>query len=206
MKKTLFLAILSVMMIAMPSKAQVKYGIRGGYNLTNISGGLSTDNKSGFYVGPTVKFTVPIVGLSVDVSALYDQRDANINITEPQSGNTYNQSSTAKNINIPINVRYGIGLSSVANIFAFAGPQFGFNLSSDKTFKENASSWTWRSSDFSLNFGIGATVLKNVEIKANYNLALGKTANLNVVDAAGNVIASGEAKYNAWQIGACYWF
>lgn len=193
-------------MIAMPSKAQVKYGIRGGYNLTNISGGLSTDNKSGFYVGPTVKFTVPIVGLSVDVSALYDQRDANINITEPQSGNTYNQSSTAKNINIPINVRYGIGLSSVANIFAFAGPQFGFNLSSDKTFKENASSWTWRSSDFSLNFGIGATVLKNVEIKANYNLALGKTANLNVVDAAGNVIASGEAKYNAWQIGACYWF
>lgn len=205
MKKTFILAILSIMMIAMPSKAQVTFGIRGGYNLTNISGGLSTDNKSGFYVGPTVKFTVPIVGMSIDASALYDQRDASINIKE-SSGNTYNQSSTAKNINIPINVRYGLGLSSVANIFAFAGPQFGFNLSSDKTFKENASTWTWRSSEFSLNFGIGATVIKNIEIKANYNLALGKTANLNVVDAAGNVIASGKAKYNAWQIGACYWF
>lgn len=198
MKKSLFIAILSIMMIAMPSKAEVNFGIRGGYNITNLTGGFTQDNKSGFYVGPTVKFTVPIVGLSLDASALYDQRGVKINGSD--------ESLKLQSINIPINIRYGLGLSSLVNVFAFAGPQFGFNLSSDKAIDMGSvSGWTFRSSNFSLNFGIGATVLKHVEIKANYNLALGRTANLTYADGLGNVI-SADTKYNAWQIGACYWF
>ena len=198
MKKSLFIAILSIMMIAMPSKAEVNFGIRGGYNITNLTGGFTQDNKSGFYVGPTVKFTVPIVGLSLDASALYDQRGVKINESD--------ESLKLQSINIPINIRYGLGLSSLVNVFAFAGPQFGFNLSSDKAIDMGSvSGWTFRSSNFSLNFGIGATVMKHVEIKANYNLALGRTANLTYADGLGNVI-SADTKYNAWQIGACYWF
>lgn len=199
MKKSLFIAILSIMMIDMPSKAEVNFGIRGGYNITNLTGGFTQDNKSGFYVGPTVKFTVPIVGLSLDASALYDQRGVKINDSD--------ESLKLQSINIPINIRYGLGLSSLVNVFAFAGPQFGFNLSSDKAFIDmgSVSGWTFRSSNFSLNFGIGATVMKHVEIKANYNLALGRTANLTYADGLGNVI-SADTKYNAWQIGACYWF
>jgi hypothetical protein len=30
---------------------------------------------------------------------------------------------TQKSLNIPVNVRYGFGLSSLANVFVFAGPQ-----------------------------------------------------------------------------------
>lgn len=189
------------MMIAMPSKAQVTFGLRGGYNITKLTGGFSPDNKSGFYVGPTVKFTVPIVGLSLDASALYDQRGVKYDGSD--------ESYKLQSINIPINVRYGLGLSSLVNVFAFAGPQFGFNLSKDKSvidlYSASAATWTWRSSNFSMNFGIGATVMKHIEIKANYNLALGKTANLTYADIYGNVI-SADTKYNAWQIGACYWF
>ncbi len=33
-----------------------------------------------------------------------------------------------QSINIPVNVRYGFGLSSLANIFLFAGPQWGINV------------------------------------------------------------------------------
>ncbi len=43
---------------------------------------------------------------------------------------------TQKSLNIPVNVRYGFGLSSLANVFVFAGPQWGINVG-DKNFKWN---------------------------------------------------------------------
>ena len=76
MKKILSIIAVSVALLAAPANAQVKFGVRGGANLVNmkLSGNvvnnLQKDNRAGFYIGPTVKFTVPIVGLSVDASAL----------------------------------------------------------------------------------------------------------------------------------------
>ena len=66
----------AVLLLAMPAQAQVKFGFRGGANLVNMklsgdfTNNLAKDNRAGFYIGPTVKFTVPIVGLSMDASAL----------------------------------------------------------------------------------------------------------------------------------------
>lgn len=193
MKKILF--ILVVLCASLTTvNAQVKFGVRAGYNLTNVSGGLNADNKSGFYAGPTVKFTVPIVGLSFDASAVYDQRTA-------KAGG---EDITSKNINIPINVRYGVGLSSLTNIFVFAGPQFGFNVGKDlKNIQNTATDWKWKESNFSVNVGIGATVLSKVEIKANYNIACGKTGEVKGLDV---VEGAFKGNYNAWQVGLAYWF
>lgn len=203
MKKVLMI-IIATMALAMPSQAQVKFGLKGGLNLTNISlsesVGENLKNKQGFFVGPTVKFTVPIVGLSFDASALYDQRSAKV---ESADKTIKNQS-----IQIPINIRYGVGLGSVANIFAFAGPQFGFNLG-DKTQEilKNASNWTMKSSNISANVGLGATVLGHLQVTANYNFALGKTGELEVWDATKNTWESvTEGKASAWQISAAYFF
>ena len=103
-----------------------------------------------------MKFTLPIIGLAVDASALYDQRQGKAKESD--------QTIKAQSIQIPINVRYGVGLGDLAEIFLFAGPQFGFNVGSDKTLYEQAnvakSTWTLKSSNFSLNVGIGATALK----------------------------------------------
>lgn len=180
------------MLMATPAQAQFNWGLRAGANIVNMkmsSDVLGSKNNAGFYVGPTVKFTVPIVGLSFDASALYDQRTAKIvddakGITEERKQQT---------IQIPINLRYGWGLSSMANVFLFAGPQFGFNLS------KKYSDWTWKSSQFSVNVGIGATVLSHLELKANYNFVVGKSA-----VAIDNL--SGDSRFNTWQIGLGYYF
>ena len=180
------------MLMATPAQAQFNWGLRAGANIVNMkmsSDVLGSKNNAGFYVGPTVKFTVPIVGLSFDASALYDQRTAKIvddakGITEERKQQT---------IQIPINLRYGWGLSSMANVFLFAGPQFGFNLS------KKYSDWTWKSSQFSVNDGIGATVLSHLELKANYNFVVGKSA-----VAIDNL--SGDSRFNTWQIGLGYYF
>ena len=202
--KKIFAVVLMAVAFAMPSKAQVSFGIQAGLNMTNISteNGGSLKSRTGFFVGPTVKFTLPLVGLGIDASALYDQRegkaDQGLNDTE-----TFKSSS----IQIPINVRYGIGLGSLAEVFAFAGPQFGFNLGGKKSFKDelnDAYDWTLSSSNFSVNLGIGATVLSKLQAKLNYNIALGKTGEFKDVSTTAKQVS--EAKFNAWQISLAYFF
>lgn len=202
--KKLFAVVLMAVAFAMPSKAQFSWGIQAGLNMTNISteNGGSLKSRTGFFVGPTVKFTLPLVGLGIDASALYDQRegkaDQGLNDTE-----TFKSSS----IQIPINVRYGIGLGSLAEVFAFAGPQFGFNLGGKKSFKDelnDAYDWTLSSSNFSVNLGIGATVLSKLQAKLNYNIALGKTGEFKDVSTTAKQVS--EAKFNAWQISLAYFF
>ena len=72
------------------------------------------------FIGPTVKFTLPIVGLGVDVSALYDFRQAKV--TDPTS-----QEKTVKQqqIAIPVNFRYSVGLGSMASAFLFCRSTMG---------------------------------------------------------------------------------
>lgn len=204
MKKILTIIAIACIAFATPSQAQVKFGLKGGLNLTslsadNIAGGVS--NKSGFFVGPTVKFTLPVVGLSLDASALYDQRNAKIK----------NADATVKfqSVQIPINVRYGFGLSSVVNVFAFAGPQFGFNIG-DKSNTFNAilndvKGWSLKSSNISGNIGIGATVFSKLQITANYNFQLSKSGEVEYKDANG-ATQTGKMKFNSWQLGLGYYF
>ena len=205
MKKILALIVMAVAFAA-PSQAQTKFGLQAGVNLTNISdfslsaAGVENAVKSraGFFVGPTVKFTLPIVGLGVDVAALYDQRE----------GKTNGETIKSQSIQIPINARYGFGLGSLAEIFLFAGPQFGFNIGNKtKELVNDAAQWTLKSSNFSANVGIGATVVSHVQLKVNYNIALGKTGEIEVKDAATAAWKTiTGAKANAWQVSVAYIF
>ena len=204
--KKLFAVVLMAVAFAMPSKAQFSWGIQAGLNMTNVSIKSAGDDpaeavksRTGFFVGPTVKFTLPIVGLGIDASALYDQREGKV-----EGGETLKSQS----LQIPINVRYGFGLGSIAEVFAFAGPQFGFKLGGDESVKSSlgyASEWTLRSSNLSANIGIGATILSKLQAKINYNIALGKTGEVDATY-AGITQELGSAKFNAWQVSLAYFF
>ena len=67
--KKIFAVVLIAVAFAMPSKAQFSWGIQAGLNMTNIStedGAASVNSRTGFFVGPTVMFTLPIVGLGIE--------------------------------------------------------------------------------------------------------------------------------------------
>lgn len=204
--KKIFVLFVMMAAMAIPSQAQFQFGLKGGLNLTKVTGNAkdALKNKAGFFVGPTVKYTLPVVGLSFDASALYDQRNMDVDIDGA------NKSIKVQSIQVPINVRYGIGLSSVVNLFAFAGPQFGFNLGSkDKSFTFNnaqnvVGGWTLKSSNLSANVGIGATILGHLQATVNYNFALGKTGDFGVGTATD--IITGKMKTNSWQVSAAYLF
>lgn len=193
------------------AQAQVKFGLKGGLNVTNMSLNsevFDADNQTGFFIGPTVKFTLPIVGLGIDASALYDQRDAKITVED--NGASVESKIKNQSINIPINLRYGVGLGSTASVYLFAGPQFGFNVGDkNQSLFKDMGEWRLKSSTFSVNVGLGAMLLSHLQISANYNIACGKTGETTVSSALGELAQSAAKKRgraNAWQIGLAYYF
>ena len=201
MKKFLTLVVLLATM-TVAAQAQVKFGVKGGLNITSMKfdeSVLDKSNQAGFFIGPTVKFTLPVVGLGIDAAALYDQRSAKV------ADETLKQQS----IQIPVNLRYGIGLGSTASIYIFAGPQFGFAIGDkSKNIVDNALEWRLKDSNLSANVGLGLMLLDHLQISANYNIALGTTGEVDVNKALGTTwdTAIGKAKANAWQLSVAYFF
>lgn len=204
--KKIFTAIIAAvaLLTATSAQAQIKFGLKGGLNVTNMS--FSTDelisNKTGFFVGPAIKVGIPLVGLGVDAALLYDQREA-----EVEDGPSLKQRS----INIPINLRYNIGFSSIVGAYIAAGPQFGFGIGDKSTTlyddADGKAVYDISNSNFSVNVGAGVTLLSHLEIGFTYNIACGKTGEVNVWDVASNTwnqVTKGRA--NAWQVSAAYWF
>lgn len=185
MKKITTLCLVLVLTIigAMQTQAQsFSYGITAGYNLTkmkfsgNWKESFSSDNKPGWFIGPKVAFNTPL-GIGIDASLQYSQRKLNITrVTHYRYGEVFDEKSeTYRTLEIPINVRYNIGLGKIAGIYVFTGPQFGFafknmewsNFISGTNFSKENMNTTW-------NIGAGVRLMKHLEASIGYNFALGK--------------------------------
>ena len=200
MRKIFTLVVLvAATLVAIPAQAQFKFGLKGGLNITDMS--LSSDelfetsNRAGFFIGPTVKFTLPIVGLGIDASALYDQREAKVKGSDSKL--------KQQAINIPINLRYDIGLGSLAAIYLAAGPQFGFNIGDKHQTLIDVADWNLNTSNFSVNVGAGVMLLSHLQVGANYNIVCGKTGEVTVFDGVREVV---RGRSNTWQVSLAYYF
>lgn len=204
----MLLVMIVTMTAANNASAQIKFGLKGGVNVTDMSLNSSVfdaSNRTGFFVGPTIKVQLPLVGLGIDASALYDQREAKIKV----GSTTTKETLRSQAINVPINLRYGWGLSSLANIFLFAGPQFGFNVGDKDQKITESSTWSVKNSNFSLNFGAGVTLLSHLQLTANYNVVCGKTSDVTItegIEQLTNKEVRSRARSNAWQIALAYYF
>lgn len=201
--KKFFLAVAMLFIIggATTASAQFKFGIVAGMNMSKLSFDngkyFDSDHRAGWYVGPKVWFNIPIVGLGVNASAQYSQRRMNV-----KSGNGEDAVSDSKNLNtieIPINVRYTLGLGSIASVYAETGPQFGFNVG-NKTVSEVAK---FKSSNVTWNVGIGARVLGHLEAGVGYNIALSNFGELVPDPLRGT---KNDFKSNTWQVQVAYLF
>lgn len=199
---------LAMLFTANTANAGINFGVKGGLNVTSMSLNsevFDASNRAGFFFGPTVKFTLPIVGLGIDASALYDQREAKLTVGEAKTKETVKTQA----INIPINARYSVGLGSIASVLFFAGPQFGFNVGDKNVDLSGDSRWKFRSSQFSVNVGAGFSFMNHFEVTANYNIACGKTGDATLSKTVSEVVGSAtkdKGRANAWQIALAYYF
>lgn len=205
MKKIFTTIVMAVlMMAAIPAKAGINFGIKGGLNVTNFSFSnevLDASNNAGFFIGPSLKIGIPVLPIGFEIAALYDQRDAKL-----EGDNNAEKTLSQKSINIPVNIRYELGLGDMAGIYLAAGPQFGFNVGDKKFSLSNVGDYKMKDSNLSLNLGAGVRLVKHLEVGFNYNIALGKTGEFNVLSGLADKVTGSNGKANSWQISAAYYF
>lgn len=197
------IALMWVMVCAfsVPAFSQVKFGLRGGVDLNSLdikNVDVSSSNRVGFFVGPTVRVSTPMF-LSVDGSLLYSHRSL-----KGVDGDSHSMST----LNLPINARAGVNLLGVG-AFLSAGPQFAFNLGSSslgaiKDAGGDIYHMDLKKTNLSLNFGAGVHV-SHFEAGIYYNLPLGKTAEFNLVDATGDFIGHHSSKMKTWSLALTYY-
>ena len=188
MKKFFSLLLIAVCIaMAMPAQAQLRFGVKGGLNLAKASfteKNFEKGNFTGFFIGPMVELTVPIVGIGVDGALLFSQRGVELNYDKlKQNG-----------LEVPINLKYSIGLGSLLGVYLSAGPDFYYDFKDKETI--NGTNVDKKKSVVSLNLGAGVKLLKHLQIGANYNMPLGKTGVYGEVD----------YKTEMWQVSVAYLF
>lgn len=196
MKKLLStLMVIACLAFAIPAQAQIQFGVKGGLNISKISLSkevFNPDNRAGFFIGPTAEFTLPLLGIGLDASALYNQYGID----------TEEGSTTKKSIEIPINLKWTIGFSSVIGAYLAVGPQFGFNVG-DRWFKDICE---FKKNTTSPNVGAGLKILGHVHVGANYNIGLKDNGVMIMEDThTSNTIVEG-FKHNTWQVSVAYMF
>ena len=168
--KKIIVAIVAALTFALPSSAQINWGLKAGMNVTNVSVSSETfskNNRCGYFVGPQMDITIPLVGLGFDAALLYENKS----ISNGETDETLNY------VDLPINVKYTIGFSSLASVYLATGPQFSWNLG-DNTIFEN--SYSLKSSQFYWNVGAGVTVLSKIRVGYTYNIPCGDTAEASI--------------------------
>jgi len=164
-------------------------------NLNDVAENFSADNKCGFAAGVMAKFTVPIINVGVDLSAMYEYRTTKMEQEDGTTGNLhYNY------LAVPLHVRYDIPMPVVSQVFyptIFTGPNFAFRLGKDivNDFKANKYNIGW-------DFGIGVTLVQHLQISAAYTLGISKAVShfseIQQADIKGRT--------NGWTITAAYLF
>ncbi|MFV0537645.1 MAG: outer membrane beta-barrel protein [Dysgonomonas sp.] len=153
-----FIAFLALLIVGTDTtSAQLRLGVKGGIDVDSKKldfKSLEASNQIGYYIGPTLDFTVPISGFGVDVSVLYGRKE--YKISDLQNDATL---SDYNYISIPVNIKQrikfvGLGLFVTGGVYGNAKVSGG-----DIKIEDAGDVWKeYKSKNFILGLGAGAGV------------------------------------------------
>ena len=195
MKKNLLIVMLMAL-LAIPANAQFRWGLEAGLNFNSLSiSNITSNTKTGFFVGPKVQFGIAGTGLSFDGSAQYWQNYAEVENTSSKS---------LPYIVIPVNIKYAFGLGSVAAIYISTGPQWNWYVGSKYTY-DNGIELEPKTSSMNWNVGLGVHRINHLHSCVTDSIGLGNNISFNELS-AGKVIDNISGKSNVWQVRFAYMF
>ncbi|MEN2414851.1 porin family protein [Flavobacterium mesophilum] len=189
--KKIILSAVAVMAFGFANAQEVKYGVKGGLNLSNFSGdteGVNLKSKAGFNVGGFVEIKLSDK-FAIQPELLYSTQGAKADNQQEEIGDVIYTADVCFNlsyINVPVMFKY-----YVADKFNVeAGPQIGFLTSAKtKTTVEGFSGSNemdvkdaFESIDFGLNFGAGYDFTDHFNAGLRYNLGLANIAKTDAGD------------------------
>lgn len=206
MKKLMKKLVLAVMAltIGFSASAQFRAGIRAGVNinklhLSELGSNFDSDNRCGFTGGVMAEFTIPVVGICFDASLMYTRMNSQVDAPLTGSMTENEFSGSAKDFfQIPINIKYKLGLPVVGKIIApyiYTGPDFAFRLGHSNAFKSFQVAW---------DLGVGVELVRHLQIGAGYSWGINNVAKK--ITGYENFDGNFKTKNNYWTITAAYLF
>ena len=192
LKNIIFLALIlpALFFVSTNANAQIKVGIKIGTNLSKASINnriFSSENRAGFLVGPMMDVKLPILGLGIDIAVQYNCRYLQLDAADGSGLNS--GVPNIHTIDIPMNAKWTIGNDKILSFYGATGPQISWNIGGQNLKSIlNANQYTMRSSMFSWNFGLGATIVKKFRLGYTYNIGIGETADINIIDELGEAV------------------
>lgn len=198
--KTILVALIMVVgASATQVNAQFKIGPRVGLTVNDLRFNrdvVDTDNQTGWTAGLTTEFTVPVIGIGFDLSAMYVRRNARF-----MAENNLRKDNRDY-IEIPLNLKYKLSLPIISKVlvpYIAAGPSVSFLTSKrhiDQAYKN-------KSVDWALNVGFGVQLMSHLDVNARYGF--GMTKALRALS-SNNSNAGIDAKNRYWTISLAYLF
>ncbi|KAF2514281.1 porin family protein [Flavobacterium foetidum] len=162
--KKIFLAAIAVMTFSFANAQQTSFGVKGGLNLSNWSGGDARDNTKalvGFHVGGFAEIKV-IEKLAIQPELLFSAQGTKID-----GGGFLGDFDVKTNyLNIPVLAKYYI----VDKFSVEAGPQLGVLLSAKADGEDVKDGF--KTVDFGFNLGAGYHFTENISINLRYTIGL----------------------------------
>ena len=199
MKRMKWILAAAVMLVATTTaQAQCRFGVKGGLNIASVSfdrSVLGSDNITGFHIGPTLEWTVPILGIGVDGAVLYSQRGFGVG----------GESLRSNYIDVPVNAKFKFSVPMISP-FVAAGPYASFRVSGNKAWDiagQVINQVEAKNFAAGLNFTAGAEVMNMVQVGLTYSLGL--TDNYKAFDRR-NVMSYTGGKPHTWMVSATVFF
>ncbi len=172
-KKLWMIGFLAFLMTGGTVSAQVRLGIRGevGINKPSLTKDVySVENMNDFKVGPSVEFMLPVMDLGIDASLLYSNEKMKVKDFKADKSLT---EVSSHHIDVPVNLKYKIGLISPLKVYLAAGPYAQFKIAGDE-FKLDVITDKVEEKKFQagINLGLGAEVINRVQVGFNYRIKL----------------------------------
>ena len=225
--KRIFTLLVAMAAIATTASAQLQFGVEAGLNVNlpssfdnaTIKQTVDPKNSLGWFAGLKAKYQFAM-GLGVDGAVLYSQKKNDMG----------ESSKDLRYIDVPINLRYQLGLGSLLSIYAAAGPQWSVNIGDrdwGRTFSQTIQDQNLNNvsgtvtelyqgalNNLSINLGAGVLLMKHLQVGFTYNIPITKGGELiytlpnadptSAIDTYNSVKENW--KNNSWQIRAAYFF
>ncbi|MGL4411449.1 MAG: porin family protein [Bacteroidales bacterium] len=170
--RRLSLLLVGLLLLSLPLSAQIAFGVKGGMNLSDVSisspGNLvKASNRTGFYVGPSIEAMIPFLGVGLDASIVYARKGVDITVVDKtfQGDVSY--------IDVPINLKWKIGIPNVVGVFLAAGPYLSYSVGD--SFRDFRDNFEIDEFDWGLNAGGGIELLGKLQIGASYSWGITKS-------------------------------
>lgn len=195
MKRWIFyVAAFTMLVLALPLQAQIRFGAKTGVNFSRISvENWSNSASAGWYVGPSLEVLIPGIGFGVESALLYSRMNNKIRF-QGSLGDYYGPVDFDY-LSMPINLKMQVSLPTVTP-FMYAGPEFSVRVGNSfkETFQDLGQSFKFNRGDVRVNIGLGIEFWRIVQLSLSYNLGVT------------NSFKDINSKSNVWRLGFGLYF